>query len=120
LPPWLTLDVRQKKMQAILACSGPGAMTLIYSNQGYSVQMWYATIGLAVCGLVLWIRRRNRNWLILPTVILSALHPAWTMSATSGDCGYMMFDLSRIILGFAALMLILQIGIYIKTERNEK
>ena len=105
-------------MQTLLACSGPGAMTLIYTNQGYSVQMWYATIGITACSLILWFRRRNRNWLVFPSVLLAILHPAWTMSATSGDCGFMMFDSSRVILGIVTLMLLVQIGIYIRTEKK--
>jgi hypothetical protein len=41
------------------------------------------------------------------------------MSATSGDCGFMMFDSSRVILGIVTLMLLVQIAIYIRTEKNE-
>jgi hypothetical protein len=80
--------------------------------------MWYTTLGISVCSVLLWLKRRNRKWLILPSVILSLLHPAWTFSATNGDCGFLMYDVSFGILLFVFGMLLVQMSIYTYTENT--
>jgi hypothetical protein len=49
-------------------------------------------------------RPRRHSWLI-------ALHPAWTISAISGDCGFMKRDASWVFTGIGTLALVVQ-GIF--------
>ena len=91
-------------------------MLTIYSNQGYSQQMWYGSLGLTSCAVYLWLKRRSSRLFILPSIFLSALHPAWTFSATNGDCGYMMYDASLGIIIFISAMLLAQMSIYTYIE----
>jgi len=73
-------------MESIFACSGPLAATLAevselagYLSAGFCV---FLTVGLLRYNL----QHRGFGWLVLYGVLLLA-HPAWTLSARSGDCG---------------------------------
>jgi hypothetical protein len=75
-------------MGSLLACSGPGAGAAIAESTriGYThaaVTGVLLAVSLAIAGL-------GRRWSV-PAILLGlvALHPAWTVSAISGDCGHM-------------------------------
>jgi hypothetical protein len=72
---------------SLLACSGPGAGRAIARSieAGYERALMFAGICLLSIGITLLSRRA---WLIPAGLCFMLLiHPAWTVSATSGDCG---------------------------------
>ena len=72
----------------LFACSGPGAGAAI----GRSIEIGYEHAGLlAACLLVSRVvlpRRPGRNVLSGVLFGLLVVHPAWTVGALSGDCGF--------------------------------
>ena len=72
----------------ILACSGPGALQAIQDNILYAREHSILVGGIAVLSITFWFL--TRRWTALPLYILCMLlvHPAWTVSAISGDCGF--------------------------------
>jgi hypothetical protein len=72
----------------ILACSGPGAMTTIHQSITIS-QFCAAMSGVIVLALAFDHWRRHRwSFRLGFAAALMAVHPAWTVSAWHGDCGY--------------------------------
>ena len=72
----------------ILACSGPGAMRLIQDNILYAQQHAMVVGCLAVLSVTLWVFLRRFKALPICVLLLLLVHPAWTISAIRGDCGY--------------------------------
>lgn len=61
--------------------------------------------------------RMKRIRLTLPAaVLILVLHPAWTVSATSGDCGHFKIESS---IFFTAVFLSLMIFQYVVSKRKE-
>ena len=79
------------------ACSGPGAHRVIAENIAYS--RWSA-LGVGLMLLPIGYRYvRGGLWeAALPHGVLLALHPAWTISAMHGDCGYLQAGASTVVL----------------------
>jgi hypothetical protein len=92
----------------LFSCSGPGAGETIARNiaTGYT----HAAIvgGVFVVSLVLY-AIGPRRW-IVPAIVLALimLHPAWTISATRGDCGFLKRDASWVFTVIAALAIFTQ------------
>lgn len=61
---------------------------------------------------------RNRQGLpsVIISVILLAIHPAWTMSAYIGDCGFAKVDYSKWFTGFGAALLVFQLFCLLRTK----
>lgn len=80
----------------VLACSGPGAAALIQENivTGYFCAAIGGVITLAL-GFDAWRTRRWRFAFPVATVML-LMHPAWTVSAIHGDCGFFKRDVSYV------------------------
>lgn len=78
----------------VLACSGPGAGALIRENVviGYFCAAIGGVMTIAL-GFDAWRTRRWRFALPVATVML-LIHPAWTISAVHGDCGFLKRDAS--------------------------
>lgn len=93
---------------SILACSGPGAGQAI----ARSIAIGYFSAA-AVAFVTIWlfrlITRTGRNWLAYCGALLFALHPAWTISAVRGDCGYTKVALSGLVLLVVLGFLVLQV-----------
>jgi hypothetical protein len=103
----------------IFACSGPGAGETIARN----IELGY--IHAAVVGgmlVVSWVLFAidPRRW-IVPTIIfgLVALHPAWTISAIHGDCGFLKRDVSWVFTGIATLAILIQ-GVFALANRRSE
>ena len=78
----------------VLACSGPGAATLIQRN--ISIGHFCAAIGGIITlalGFDAWRTSRWKFAFPVATVML-LMHPAWTVSAIHGDCGLFKRDAS--------------------------
>jgi hypothetical protein len=92
-------------MDIILACSGPGAGRVIQE----SILIGYFCAGLAglvtfaaICLQRFW---GGPVWPFLVCAALLALHPAWSISAIHGDCGYFKREASYAVsLLFGALL----------------
>jgi hypothetical protein len=73
---------------SLLACSGPGAGRVIAENSTYAMLQSFAVFALACTAFWLYTQLGCARWPVIVIVILFAIHPAWTISATKGDCGY--------------------------------
>ena len=72
----------------LLACSGPRAGEIIAANTNYALFNFFAVTALAFTALWLNSQFGLLRWPMLALFGLLAIHPAWTISATKGDCGY--------------------------------
>lgn len=93
---------------AVLACSGPGALIAI--RQNITIGYFAAAIGaVVVLALAYDALRTRRLRLTLPSAaLLLLLHPAWTISAVHGDCGYFKRDASYYFTAGYFLLLVYQ------------
>jgi hypothetical protein len=92
----------------LLACSGPGAGAAIEE----SIAIGYAHAVLVGCLLVVSLSLLAvvpRTWFV-PVIIAGLLwiHPAWTISARRGDCGFMKRNASWAVSGIATLAILWQ------------
>lgn len=71
----------------VMACSGPGAGHAIGLNirAGYGCAAFGVLVTLALFYLQRF--RGGRVWPLASGIVLLAIHPAWTIRATGGDCG---------------------------------
>ncbi len=70
----------------LIACSGLGAMKAVAMNIviGYCFAAGTALVALL---LARFRKRTGRNWPTYYNLAFLVFHPAWTVSATQGDCG---------------------------------
>src|SRR5437588_147441 len=98
----------------ILACSGPGAGAAI--QQSIIIGYFCAAIG-AVITLALaydsW-RMGYARFTLTVALLMLFLHPAWTISAIHGDCGFLKRDVSYF---FTAIYLGLMTYQYVVSKR---
>jgi len=92
----------------LFACSGPGAGEAI----AVSILIGYrhAALAAVLLGLgLLLLALSPKRWLF-PAILgaLLLLHPAWTVSAIHGDCGFMKRDASRVFTAVSCAALGLQ------------
>ncbi len=76
----------------LLACSGPGAPATIGRNIAFAERQAIVVAVLTAASLLVWVPFNRR--IRYPAVCLAPLsfHPAWSMSAVKGDCGYGMAE----------------------------
>jgi hypothetical protein len=95
---------------SLFACSGPGAGEAI--GRSIEIGFIHAEVvgGLVALSLALLVVR-PRRWLA-PAVllVLLALHPAWTVSAISGDCGQLKVLASSLFTLLGGAVLLVQVG----------
>lgn len=92
----------------LLACSGPGAGAAIYLNTVYS-QLLAAVTGLMLyASMRRWFKTKGRGTYPAVFAFLLLLHPAWTVSAISGDCGHAKFETSVLVTIIGAVCLVAQ------------
>jgi hypothetical protein len=109
--PAAQLPVRSRREgRELFACSGPGADMAIarnieigYSHATVAGGLFLVSLGVFALG--------PRRW-AAPAVLLCllALHPAWTISARSGDCGHMKRDASWGFTALGSIVLCCQVG----------
>jgi len=107
-----------------LACSGPGAgKTIFFNNIGSYL---FAFLLITAISLILFLRHRRKAKSLLTIValifgaVLVVFHPAWWMSAYSGDCGYTKFLLSGIELIVFLIIFLIEYFRYLKIRRLKK
>ncbi len=98
------VDRGTSAVEAMFACSGPGAPAAIAE----SIRIGYAHAavagGLLLASLA--VAGFGRRWVVPAALLcLLALHPAWTVSALSGDCGFVKRDLSWVFSGAGCVLL---------------
>ncbi len=90
--------------EVLLACSGPGAGAAI--AESIAVGYTHAAVagGLLLASLA--VSAFTRRW-ATPAVLvgLLVLHPAWTVSAISGDCGHLKREVSWVFSGLGCVAL---------------
>ena len=74
-------------MILIIACSGDGAPQAIWASILYAQANAIVVAMIAVLSAVAWMFARRLWGLPVTNVLLLACHPAWSVSAISGDCG---------------------------------
>jgi hypothetical protein len=72
--------------------------------------------GVIACSLLLSLKRKEFKRKQAIPFFLLLLHPAWTMSATNGDCGFMKREASNLFTVIALSILAWQIIGYVKAE----
>ena len=84
------------------ACSGEGALDLIYHNR-FIVQICVAlSIVLFVTTVALYfLRGRKGLWVVVASFMLVVFHPAWIYGGGGGDCGVSMANGAK----FSAVLL---------------
>jgi len=92
----------------LLACSGPGAAAIIIGNITFSRCLALIVGLLAIVSLVMWALFSHRARYPIICVLLLPLHPAWTMSASRGDCGEVMVLGSMLSMVIASIAVITQ------------
>ena len=94
----------------LFACSGPGAGAAIARSIeiGYTqAEVMGGLVGISCLILAV----RPRNWLVLLLLLgMLLLHPAWTISAISGDCGYLKRYASYLFTALGCAGLLFQVG----------
>ena len=98
----------------ILACSGPGAPATI--QQSIIIGYFCAAIGGVITlalGYDAW-RMRDLRFTLPVAAVMLLLHPAWTVSAIHGDCGFFKRDVSYF---FTAVYFALMIYQYVVSKR---
>jgi len=98
----------------ILACSGPGAAATIQQN--ITIGYFCAATGGVITLALAYDAWRMRRWrFVLPVAaVMLLIHPAWTVSAIHGDCGFFKRDVSYF---FTAIYFALMIYQYVVSKR---
>lgn len=96
---------------SLLACSGPRAGEIIAENTTYAFVQAAIVATLALAALWSHARHADALWPVIVLLGLLAVHPAWTISATSGDCGGMKAKAATIFTCLAAGIVTVQIAI---------
>src|ERR1051325_2359038 len=75
----------------VFACSGPGAMAVIESNERWGWRWFYiaAAVAALAIGFAL-VKKRASKWIVV-TLVALAVHPSVWMGARGGDCGSMLY-----------------------------
>ena len=97
----------------ILACSGPGAMDTIWANIATAQEQAMIVGAMTIVTVVIWIFVQRWGEVPLVAIGLFAVHPAWTISAVSGDCGTLKVQASALVTVLAAICLIFQATIWL-------
>jgi len=92
-----------------LGCTAaPGADPIGNSNQtAWTLGFCSALFVVATVALYL-LRARKGRWAVVLSLVLFAIHPAWTVSAWIGDCGHAKVEYSKWFTGALALLTIYQ------------
>jgi hypothetical protein len=96
---------------ALMACSGfDGPPAALAQNIATANDQAAVAAALCVASLALF-AVKPRRW-VMPALLLAllALHPAWTIGAEGGDCGFLMRDVSWCVTGFGVIVLCWQLA----------
>ena len=96
-------------MLTLYACSGPGAGKLIADNIKMAEQMAWVAAAFTAVSVIFYLLTWRFKGCPLICLGLLALHPAWTVSATMGDCGSLKAGTATFITTAAVVIGIAQI-----------
>lgn len=102
----ISIHDTQLESLVLWACSGPGYLSIIYEN--IAIANYCAAIGGVTVAALLFDRlfHNQKGWALLIASGLLLIHPAWTVSATSGDCGFTKRDWSYWLTGVFITLLV--------------
>jgi ABC-type Mn2+/Zn2+ transport system permease subunit len=102
----------------LFACSGEGAGALTIRN--IEIGQTHAVLAgiLLATALVMWRAQVRRHLEPVVCAVLFLLHPAWTISATGGDCGRLKRDLSWTFTGVGCAAVSLQLLTLMQERRR--
>jgi hypothetical protein len=103
----------------LFACSGPGAASEMLRSTEYSYDHAAFVVGLLVLSLALSLIASQYRLMPLVEAALLLLHPAWTMSAYGGDCGYSKVNWSFAFTIMAASIVGLQLGLLARSDSRK-
>ena len=92
---------------SLIACSGPGASELIARNIDSANDHALLVAGALVASLLVFGLIRVK-WFPLICLGLFVIHPAWTVSALMGDCGFLKVTLAKVFSAAAVTALTFQ------------
>jgi hypothetical protein len=95
------------------ACAGPGARELVDAN--IKAAFVLAALGLAFHSatvILYFLRAKKGLFIVIPSIIVLATHPAWTGNAT-GDCGATKAFDSLVSTGILLLAFLLQLILWL-------
>jgi len=90
----------------MIACSGPDAGATIARNADIGNINGGVAVGICLCSIALYTLWRRGWGFPAAQVAIASFHPAWTISAIGGDCGYLLRDASYVATTVAGLVLI--------------
>lgn len=99
-------------MNLLVACSGPGAGQTIHNNIVYAQYQFLVVAMLALASILFWLGTRRQRGLMLTEIVLMIIHPAWTISALHGDCGYLKAYVATGFTVLAATCFALQVALW--------
>ena len=91
---------------SLIACSGPGAASTIRVNVAYA--QICAEVGAFITLALIYDGIRHHQWgkAWWAAALLMLIHPAWTVSAYDGDCGYTLYDAAFMVLTAHGVLLL--------------
>jgi hypothetical protein len=103
------------------ACSGPGAAAFMEANAvtGYT----HAALGfiLLLATVALYFLRKKKGLLIIVfSVVVLAVHPAWTIGVVHGDCGTYMVSVVKYSTGALGAGFLLQLLLWFVGRFNQR
>ena len=104
----------------LVACSGAGAAATIGRNIAFAQQQAAVVATITAVSLLLWVPFNRRIRYPAACLLLLSFHPAWSMSATKGDCGYSMASSAMWASLLAVVALILQIRYAAAVRKSQR
>jgi hypothetical protein len=100
----------------VFACSGPHAGELISKSIAFGFEQAVVVGILFMVSMALY--RLSMRALYFPSLLLGllVLHPAWTVSAISGDCGILKRGASEVVTAIAIIILGVQLTLLIMSR----
>jgi hypothetical protein len=106
----------------VLGCTAvEGMENPIYQSDRIAWTYGFISGVLALLSVALYfLRGRKGIWVTIAALLALAIHPAWTMSAWSGDCGTAKVEYACWFTIFLALLVICQAGLWILGRQTIK
>jgi len=104
--PSVILSLERLALSGLLACSGPGAGRAIASSILFGYVSAAIAFVLLLAAAFLYVVFLGKWHAAVIHLALLALHPAWTVSAIHGDCGFAKTQWSFVAIVVAGILLV--------------
>jgi hypothetical protein len=117
----LTAGITMMLINMSYACSmkgGPMALAKHIRGEVHNAQTYWAVeVGITLVMAILAARMKS-GWAVASILFLfAAVHPAWTVSASQGDCGETLRETSKILLWVSVACVVLQMVRWLSTSK---